>query len=78
MATLKTLWALYFYPFCSHAHPNADDAARVYQLEDLGDGIGGPKALARPGDYVLENGHVRFAILGALILWSRDLWGLAD
>ncbi len=32
-------------------------------MADWDEGIGGPKALARPGDIVLENDKVRFAIL---------------
>lgn len=39
--------------------------ARATQLASLEDGIGGPKAIARPGDYVLENDKVRFTVLGA-------------
>ncbi|MDP2315346.1 MAG: CehA/McbA family metallohydrolase [Pseudomonadota bacterium] len=39
--------------------------ARATQIESLEDGIGGPKAMARPGDYLLENDRVRFAVLGA-------------
>jgi len=40
--------------------PEPYASARV--MEDLSDGIGGPKALARPGDIVLENDRVRVAI----------------
>ncbi len=39
--------------------------ARATQLAALEDGIGGPKATARPGDYLLENDRVRFTVLGA-------------
>ncbi len=39
--------------------------ARATQIESLEDGIGGPKAMARPGDLLLENDRVRFAVLGA-------------
>jgi len=38
--------------------------ARAYEIEDLSQTIGGPKGLARPGDFVIENDLVRFAILG--------------
>ena len=38
--------------------------ARAYQMASLAEGIGGPKAIARPGDFVLENDKVRVAILG--------------
>lgn len=37
--------------------------ASAARIERLDQAIGGPKATARPGDYLLENGHVRFAIL---------------
>ena len=39
--------------------------ASAYQIETLSQGIGGPKATARPGDFVLENDRIRLAILGA-------------
>lgn len=39
--------------------------ARGSVIESLADGIGGPKAIARPGDFLLENQHGRIAILGA-------------
>ena len=39
--------------------------ARAWQMESLDEGIGGPKAMARPGDFRLENEHLRVAILGA-------------
>ena len=38
--------------------------ARAKQIETLDEGVGGPKAMARPGDYLLENDRVRAAILG--------------
>lgn len=38
--------------------------AQAYQMQDLSEGIGGPKALARPGDFILENDRIRVAILG--------------
>ena len=38
-------------------------AARAYQMQDLTEGVGGPKAMAQPGDFVLENEHLRFAVL---------------
>lgn len=45
----------------------ADNApyARATVIGDLSDGVGGPKALARPGDFLLENDRIRLAILGA-------------
>ncbi len=38
--------------------------AQAYEIQDLSQGIGGPKALAREGDFVLENDRIRVAILG--------------
>ena len=37
---------------------------RAYEIEDLSQVVGGPKGLARPGDFVIENDKVRFAVLG--------------
>jgi hypothetical protein len=39
--------------------------ARASRIESLDEAIGGPKAMARVGDYLLENDRVRLAILGA-------------
>ena len=39
--------------------------ARAYKMESLQDGVGGPKALAQPGDFILENDRIRLAILDA-------------
>ncbi|MDP2305493.1 MAG: CehA/McbA family metallohydrolase [Pseudomonadota bacterium] len=39
--------------------------SRATPIETLEDGIGGPKAMARPGDYLLENDRVRFTVLRA-------------
>ena len=44
---------------CAPSGPSAH-ASRIVTLDQA---IGGPKATARPGDYLLENDHVRFAIL---------------
>ena len=38
--------------------------ASAYVIDRLDQGIGGPKATARVGDFVIENDRVRFAILG--------------
>lgn len=40
--------------------------ARAVEMESLTDGIGGPKAMGRPGDFLLENDRVRFVIRGAV------------
>ncbi|MBW2258047.1 MAG: hypothetical protein JRI25_26065, partial [Deltaproteobacteria bacterium] len=42
-----------------------DEYARAIRIETLDQAIGGPKALAQPGDFLLENDRVRVAILGA-------------
>lgn len=39
--------------------------ARAFQISTLSETIGGPKAMAQPGDFILENDRVRVAILGA-------------
>jgi hypothetical protein len=39
--------------------------ARAVKMESLQDGIGGPKALAQPGDFLLENDRIRITILDA-------------
>lgn len=38
--------------------------ARAWQMQALDEGIGGPKAMARPGDFLLENEHLKVAVLG--------------
>jgi hypothetical protein len=43
----------------------AEDYARGYVIESLAEGVGGPKAIAREGDLVLENQHGRIAVLAA-------------
>ncbi len=42
----------------------ASEWASARQIDSLADTIGGPKATAREGDYLLENDRVRFTILG--------------
>ncbi len=49
--------------------------ARATVLEDLTQGIGGPKALAQPGDILLENDRVRFAIAGERISFGPGIDG---
>ncbi len=39
--------------------------ARGAVIGSLADGIGGPKAIAQPGDFLLENQHGRIAVLAA-------------
>jgi len=38
--------------------------ASAYQIQRLDEGIGGPKATARVGDFILENDRIRLAVLG--------------
>ncbi len=49
--------------------------ARATELQNLSQGIGGPKALARPGDILLENDRVRFAISGKRISFGPGIDG---
>lgn len=53
----------------------AEGRARAYVIEGLDQAIGGPKAIAQPGDLVLENGHARVAILGARTSLGPGLYG---
>lgn len=39
--------------------------ARAARIESLDEAVGGPKAMAREGDFILENDQVRFAVLDA-------------
>ena len=49
--------------------------ARVYQIEDLSQAIGGTKAIAQPGDWLLENDRIRVAIVGASNSYGPNLYG---
>jgi hypothetical protein len=49
--------------------------ARASIIQDLTDGIGGIKALAQPGDILLENDRVRFAIAGERISFGPGIDG---
>jgi hypothetical protein len=46
---------------------NTEPYARAFEIGDLTETIGGPKAVARPGDYILENDRIRLAILDARV-----------
>ena len=52
-----------------------DGAVRAYPIRSMTDAIGGPKAIAREGDLVLDNGHARVAILGARNSLGPGLYG---
>jgi len=52
-----------------------EEFARAYRIESLDQGIGGPKAIARPGDFVLENQHARIALLSARTSLGPGLHG---
>ena len=43
----------------------SDPWARAAVMTDLTESVGGPKAMGRPGDIVLESDQLRFVILGA-------------
>lgn len=44
-------------------------------MQDLADGVGGPKALATPGDIVLENDRIRVAVTAARNSLGPSLFG---
>lgn len=39
--------------------------ARAWRMESLDEGVGGPKAMAQPGDFRMENEHLTVAVLNA-------------
>ncbi|MBN1337350.1 MAG: CehA/McbA family metallohydrolase [Deltaproteobacteria bacterium] len=45
--------------------PEQEPFARAFVIEDRSQLIGGPKALASPGDWMLENDRIRIAVLDA-------------
>lgn len=49
--------------------------AHATTIATLDQAIGGPKATARPGDYLLENAHVRFAVLGGRYSYGPAPYG---
>ncbi len=49
--------------------------ARASEIRSLDEAIGGPKAVAQPGDLLLENGHARVAILSARNSLGPGLFG---
>ncbi|MCB9744837.1 MAG: CehA/McbA family metallohydrolase [Alphaproteobacteria bacterium] len=49
--------------------------ARAKTIESLSEGIGGPKAIAQPGDYLLENDKVRVAIVSGRYSMGPGLFG---
>lgn len=49
--------------------------ARATQIGGLDEVIGGEKAIARPGDFILENDHYRVAILGGRHSMGPGLYG---
>jgi hypothetical protein len=53
----------------------ADERAAASEIQSLQDAIGGPKAIAQPGDFLLENGHARVAILSSRNSLAPGLYG---
>jgi hypothetical protein len=49
--------------------------ASAFVMTSLDQGVGGPKAVARKGDLILENDHFRVAILGARNSLGPGLYG---
>ena len=43
---------------------NSEPQTQAYQIRSLNQSIGGPKALAQVGDFIIENDQIRVAILG--------------
>ena len=71
MRTLLPLSALLL-----SCHPAPDPGfAQARVIQDLSEGIGGPKALAQVGDILLENDQVRFAIAGERISFGPGVDG---
>ena len=57
---MRTLLILSFLTACQEP----TEWARAYKAETLKETVGGTKAIAMPGDFVIENDRLRFAILG--------------
>ncbi|MBT3223904.1 MAG: PHP domain-containing protein, partial [Proteobacteria bacterium] len=55
--------------------PDDSEFARAFVIESEDQVIGGPKALAQPGDYLLENDQIRVAILGVRNSLGPGLYG---
>ncbi|MBN2799842.1 MAG: CehA/McbA family metallohydrolase [Deltaproteobacteria bacterium] len=58
---------------CSPA-PRAPFAS-AFQIERLDQAIGGPKALAQPGDFLLENESLRIAVIGSRVSMGPGVYG---
>ncbi|MBX2796895.1 MAG: hypothetical protein KTR31_04475 [Myxococcales bacterium] len=56
--------ALLVIPCALGGCPSERPFTRAYTMQSLDEGVGGPKALAQPGDIVMENDRIRIAILG--------------
>jgi hypothetical protein len=56
---------------CQRSEPGA----LAYQIEAMEQGVGGPKAIAREGDFVMQNPHARIALLGARNSLGPGLYG---
>ncbi len=55
--------------------PEPTPFAQAYQIDDLSQAIGGPKAIAQPGDFVIENDRIRVAIVGNRNSYGPNLYG---
>ena len=49
--------------------------ARAYVMASLTDGVGGPKAIAQPGDFIIENQHAKLAVLSSRNSLGPGLFG---
>ncbi len=63
------------YDLGPHLGGSGEGSVRLYQVEDAADLIGGDAAEGRVGDYILENGKVRFLVQGDERTMSPCPWG---
>ncbi len=72
---MKRLSVLLLGALLTSCSGGAEPFAQAYVIGDLSQAIGGPKAIARPGDYLIENDQVRVAIVGARNSYGPNLYG---
>ncbi len=59
----------------SACQPEPEPWSRAFVMEDLSQGVGGPKAMARPGDFILENDRIKVAITGGHTSIGPSIYG---
>ncbi len=72
---LRSVLLLAALPAVGSCLGDAPEFARAFVMESLADGVGGPKAIAQPGDILLENEHARLAILSGRNSLGPGLYG---